>query len=110
VGRFALDRCAFTSVGQTILGMALPGRIGVHVAERRSKNVWIIVSLDQEPGEELQTTVAHEIAHAWLGHDRCGDMPTDCEEQAARLAKSWGFGGEGADAEKARFRDWETNQ
>ena len=95
--RFALDRCTFTSVGHDIVGMTLPGRIGVHSAERRSRNVWIIVVLDQELGEEFQTTIAHEIAHAWLGHDRCGELPDDCEEQAAKLAKSWGFTGHGAD-------------
>jgi hypothetical protein len=48
-------------------------------------------------GEEIQVTIAHEIAHAWRGEHVLGcGHPFDAEEQTALLAKSWGFTGHAA--------------
>src|SRR4051794_24203993 len=72
---FALDQCAFASVGDGIRAQTLPpvGR-------------WLILLGD---GEQLEAVVAHEIAHAFLGHE---SPNTDAQEQEVRdLVRSWGF-------------------
>ena len=44
--------------------------------------------------------VAHEIAHAWLGHNPLDpDVPKDAEIVTANLVAEWGFTGLGADAD-----------
>lgn len=96
VMQFALDRCCFISLGRGVQGITLPGRIGTDEAGR-DENTWIIVLSDDLAFHEAESTVAHEIAHAFLGHDRLDDMPEDCEVQASTLAQSWGFTGRGAD-------------
>ena len=97
VARFALARCRFVSVGRATHGMVLPGRIGTHHYERRSRNMWIIL-LDENVAEaNVHSAIAHEIAHAWRRDDRLGEPPKDCEEQTARLVEKWGFTGIGAD-------------
>jgi len=95
---FALDRCAFLSVGKASAGMVLPGRIGVHGHEKRSRNFWLVLLDENMPGDD--SVIAHEIAHAWLRHDRLA--ADDCEtweRDAADLARSWGFVGRGTDVE-----------
>ena len=99
IARFALDRCRFLSVGASVYGMTLPGRAGVASwPEQRSRNIWLIVLADPLPDDSSHSIVAHEIAHAWLKHDRLGFPPEDCEIQAAETAKIWGFIGKGADS------------
>ena len=79
------------------MGLTLPGRIGI-LGSRRSRNRWIIVLDDAEhSSKDFDATIAHEIAHAWLGHDRIGEIPEDCEPQAAALAREWGFLGRASD-------------
>ncbi len=98
VAVFAIDRCRFISIGWGVAGLTFPGRIGVDDYES-PLNVWIIVLDDNISSEHVESVIAHEIAHAWLGHDRIGDIPDDCEVVAANLTKEWGFTGHGADAE-----------
>lgn len=99
VAAFVADRCCFVSVGKNTLGLTLPGRIGVHFLEKRTRNCWIIVLEDDVSPEHAHSLVAHEIAHAWRGDDRCGIHPEDCEIETAKLVKRWGFKGLGADVE-----------
>jgi len=101
---FVLDRCRFVSVGNT--AQALPGCVGIHPFEQQAHNMWIIIleeglhpNDDRRRADEAHSIVAHEIAHAWLGHDRLGNVPPDCEGQAADQARQWGFTGKAADAE-----------
>ena len=66
--------------------------------------MWLILlderSVDEDEESEILGTIAHEIAHAWLKHDRMSpDIPEDCETKAANLAKEWGFQGRGTDPE-----------
>jgi hypothetical protein len=61
--------------------------------------MWVILLDENIPEEDRESAIAHEVAHARLGHDRLGEMPDDCETQAANLVKEWGFTGKGADAE-----------
>lgn len=100
---FACERCRFVSVGEGAMGITLPGSIGVNAHEKRSRNMWIIVLDDRIPVEELDGVVAHEIAHAWLGHNRCEEVTVDDEVAAATLTREWGFTGRGADPEAARL-------
>ena len=94
---FSLDRCAYLSIANDS-GMVLPGKIGVHASDRTSRNMWLIL-LSDELSADGEGVVAHEIAHAWLKHDRLGDIPESGERDAAMLAKSWGFEGRGTDPE-----------
>jgi hypothetical protein len=96
---FALERCRFVSVGKGAAGITLPGRIGSHAYDKRTRNMWLIVLDDNEPAEQVEATIAHEIGHAWRHDDRLDMPPEDCEEQTAELARSWGFTGRGADPE-----------
>jgi hypothetical protein len=64
---------------------------------------WLIVH--EEPWEgDMESSIAHEIAHAWRGHDQtdlamAGDVPLGTtsspvprvERQAHSLAVEWGF-------------------
>lgn len=101
--------------------MVLPGYIGLDsllrisdgikwasetgkLVELVKQQIWLIL-LDEkiahniEP-ENAQSIIAHEIVHAWLGHDRHSpDIPKDCEIQAATLTGQWGFQGLGSDVE-----------
>jgi hypothetical protein len=92
VAGFAVEECCYLSVGRSCLGMVLPGDIG--------KEKWIILLDERISKRDLHGAIAHEIAHAWLKHDRTSpDCPVDCEVQAATLTKAWGFAGKGADVE-----------
>jgi len=121
VARFALEHCRFVSVGRATLGITLPGRVGtsshhrqtswrvipaylhrllgISDREETSEHIWIIVLDERMAFDDVQSVIAHEIAHAWLGHDRLGNPPEDCEVQTARLVQQWGFTGIGADPE-----------
>ena len=96
VAAFAIERCAFVSVGKVACGITLPGKIGVNARTRRSRNQWVILLTERLPSHDRHSIVAHEIAHAWLGHDKLSiNLPKDCETKAAGLTKSWGFTGKG---------------
>lgn len=102
VVQFALDRCSFTSVGKVTAGMVLPGKVGIHPSEKRSRNCWLII-LDERSTDD-ESVIAHEIAHAWLGHDRTSaDDQETWEIDAANLTKEWGFEGRGSDPEFCDF-------
>jgi hypothetical protein len=71
VRAFALERCRFLSVGRDTWGMVLPGRVGVDTFTKRTRNIRVVL-LDKQPPKShpLEPTIAHEVAHAWLRHDR----------------------------------------
>ena len=46
---------------------------------------------------DLETVIAHEVAHAWLGYDD-DDLAYSWEEAEVRAqVREWGFKGVGAD-------------
>jgi hypothetical protein len=97
---FACERCVFLSVGRSCMGMCVPQML----CEIRPEDVqrrWIFLLDERTSEDDVLSVVAHEIAHAWLGHDRCapGGCPKDCETETANLVAQWGFTGTGADAE-----------
>ena len=65
---------------------------------------WIILLAEQimEEGEQVaQGIIAHEIAHAWLKHNRHSpETSPECEIEAANLARQWGFMGRATDVEQ----------
>ncbi len=85
---FASEKVLFTSLGGpgNICALTLPPGVA---AER-----WIVALLEApaEDPEEAMTTVAEEVAHAWLGH-RYDDPPENAEAAASALVRSWGFRG-----------------
>ena len=104
VRRFALNRCRFVSIGLSVAGYVLPGRIGVDEPTKRSRNMWIVVldeTMFEHMPDDIHSVIAHEIAHAWRKDDRLAFPPDDCELKAANLAQEWGFVGKGADPEFA---------
>ncbi len=89
---FVLEKCIFLSTEQ--IGIVWPGRIA-------KKCSWIIILnfCDLEE-DDWESVIAHEVAHAFLGHDRMGlDDQLDLERQACSLVKEWGFTGLGTDTE-----------
>ena len=100
VAEFALDRCRFLSVGVDCFAMTVSGRIASHDLERRTRNMWLILLHEKLPVDEELSIIAHEIAHAWLGHDKLSlDFSPTSEVDAATLTATWGFTGRGADPE-----------
>ncbi len=86
VRHYALDRCTVLSIGRAARGIVWPSRI---VDRRRCK--WLIV-MDEECSLDLESAIAHELAHAWLQHDRLSpDVDPNCEAAADSLAVEWGF-------------------
>jgi len=86
-------------VGYSGLGMVWPARIvGPPIygqARFRLKQRWLIVLSEDVLSDEPHGSIAHEIAHAYLGHDRQAiGTSIDVEYQACDLAAKWGFGGQ----------------
>lgn len=92
--RFAIERVTFAGVGVSAAGLAIgPAALG--------GSSWVVL-LWERPG--VGGTVAHEVAHALLGHEGRPCCAED-EREAATLAARWGFTGSSADADGcvARF-------
>jgi hypothetical protein len=87
---FAIDRCVFVSVGK-ILGITLPARLSDWPGAEHPE--WLIILEDDVASPELEPMIAHEIAHGLLGHDYFEQQGPNVENEAARLAASWGFTG-----------------
>ena len=48
--------------------------------------------IDEKYDGDMESQLAHEIAHARLGHDRLSpDIDHSCEKQADDLSVTWGF-------------------
>ena len=117
---FACWNLQFVSIGDALRGFALPGRlfsspawtsadpIAEDIAAPPTEKSWLIVLNDSlllgdASPEDAYSTIAHEIAHAWLGHE----FPVwgmqafnDSERAASSQAQQWGFTGPGT-----RFED-----
>ena len=89
---FAIDSCAFFSIGRAGNAQCLPSRF---VTEFGAD--WIIVIYDGAP--DLETVIAHEVAHAFLKHSVVDPLMSqeETERQAREQTRDWGFTGKGAD-------------
>ena len=95
VREFVTSRVVILSVGQTCAGHTWLAR----APWRPEGPNWVIV-IDENDDSDREALIAHEIAHAFLGHgsEPGKDDRTTCEKAAADLAKLWGFSGRGTDA------------
>lgn len=101
VQEFVFERCAFMSVGRAAYGLVMPPNTAaaadyLHWAHDR----WIVFLSDDLPEAHAPGIIAHEIAHAYLGHDRTAPgLTAGVEIEAAELAAAWGFDGMATDPE-----------
>ena len=88
VRQFALDRITILSIGRTAAGICWPSSI----IDKRSRK-WIVVIDDNYDGRtDMESNIAHEIAHARLSHNRLSpDLGPSCEKEADDLSVEWGF-------------------
>lgn len=127
VQEFVCDRCRFLSIGRTANAAMVGGRMifphplhfpeGIKWAIEQGKiedlllNPPLLILLseqivDKYGPEDVQSIIAHEVAHAILGHTprHLGmdevNQAVDIEVEACELASRWGFSGEGTDTEK----------
>jgi hypothetical protein len=89
---FAIHKCVFLSSGGKEIGLngqCLPTRF---IGEAD----WLILIYDDAP--DIETVIAHELAHAYLGHSLGEPMSDEeTEAQAREQTRAWGFTGKGAD-------------
>jgi hypothetical protein len=91
VSEFALDRCIFTSIGKAAHGVYFPIVAGM-------EGMWVVELDERLERDDLESVMAHEVAHIWLEHPQLGtpgEMDA-AEVAAASLVKLWGFTGKGA--------------
>jgi hypothetical protein len=74
---FAIDNCVFISVGYAAQGQTVNTNL---------ERDWLIAVHDQAP--KLEPLIAHEIAHAVLGHTS-GTPDNQRESEADKLATEW---------------------
>ncbi len=98
VQSFVFDDCVFMSVGRASLGLVMPPDRDDELYWARDR--WLIFLADELPEEDVDGIIAHEIAHALLGHNRFElFVPGDTErteQEVADQVKAWGFTGRGA--------------
>ena len=90
VRHFVQRRCQILSIGGLgVWGITWPASI---VDKRKVK--WLIVMSETAYRSQgrRESAIAHEVAHAWLGHNRLDpDISPDVEEEADNQAVAWGF-------------------
>ncbi|MGD2217931.1 MAG: hypothetical protein PVJ64_14330 [Gemmatimonadales bacterium] len=91
---YALDNCFFLGVGY---GMCVGTSIVCMTGREVPPKKFLVVVRDEIPDDDVHSVIAHEIAHAWLGHDMGPNVPQSGEVEAAKLVAEWGFTGIGAD-------------
>jgi len=94
VADFAICNCSFISADRKTKGQTYAASIFTHFTNRgrTMRNHWVIV-LDEsllKNEQDGQYTVAHQIAHAWLGH-RVMDGNFLTEEHADKMVKAMGL-------------------
>ncbi len=125
VREFVFDRCRFLSIGRSANAVVLGGSMLLPFPLNSSQGIkWAIEQgrieeflsnppklillsehiVDEYEWEDNLSAIAHEIAHAYLGHEprHVGDevnLPAEREVEACELARRWGFSGRGTDAE-----------
>lgn len=103
VKEFVYENCEFASI--SVFG----GKTIYAKAKYLRKRPWLIILSHEKINDEYQSVVAHEIAHAWLGHkhEERGmelEIVAQRERDVCLLVKQWGFNGFGAELEE-RFKD-----
>lgn len=98
VAAYVFQHCIFISVGRANFGFVLSGKIVIDYLAKSLCGGWLIFLTEDLPDGDSHSIIAHEIAHAYLKHDRYDpNIGIECEVEAAELTKLWGFTGKGAD-------------
>lgn len=133
VQEFVCTRCRFLSIGGSANAVVLNGNMlfppplhfpeGIKWAIEQGRIEELLSNppklillsehiVDNYEREDIVSIIAHEIAHAYLGHEprHVGsevNLPAKREVEACELARQWGFSGMGTDAESraAYFTD-----
>lgn len=133
VQEFVCSGCRFLSIGRSANALVLSGSIALPFPLHSPEGIkWAIEQgriealllnppklillsehiVDEYEQEDSLSIVAHEIAHAYLGHEPRHvrdevNLPAEREVEACQLARQWGFSGRGTDAESraAAFTD-----
>lgn len=135
IREFVCDHCRFLSIGRSANAVVLNGSLALpfplnfpegirsaielgRIEELLSNPPKLILlselMIDKYEQEDVISVVAHEIAHAYLGHEPCLEpdfsLAAEREVEACALASQWGFSGRGTDAEECAgyFTDGET--
>ena len=95
---FVYENCEFVSVeapaGQTIHTQCV----------KLKRRPWLIILTENDLTDDYMSIIAHEVAHAYSGHENYGigtyDEAKRTENEACSLAKQWGFAGTGTELYK----------
>lgn len=94
---YVLNECFIFSAGKGDFGVTWPASMILNSYDRLRS--WIIILSEDMPEDDKDSIIAHEIAHAYLKHDRLSDVPVEVEKDACLLVKGWGFDGLGTNLE-----------
>ena len=72
-----IDRCVLLSLGDAVNGRTLPGRF---LADAE----WVLLVDGRLDEHDLASVVAHEVAHARLGHSTTDMLGEEEQERQAR--------------------------
>jgi len=86
VAEWVREHCVFMAFEKGDYGEVWPGTAFA------GEDWWFVFLKSPLPKRHAHGIIAHEIAHAWLHHDKF-NVPPDGEEQAHRQARAWGFRG-----------------
>ncbi len=131
VREFALENCFFLSMEEGVYGTIVSGAHASnirwpmleHLEDEEKIRIlnnlehkWrkIILLRSETPKDDVESIIAHEIAHAYLGHNEMDEIEVEereidgrmvpvnvVEYETYKLTRSWGFTGSGADIEKS---------
>jgi len=135
VREFALENCFFFSMEEGVYGRIISGAHGSNMRwkllERLTdkeklrmlddfQHSWKIMILlrSETPENDIESVIAHEIAHAYLGHNEMDEIEVEereieglmvpvniVEYEAYKQTLTWGFEGSGADIEKSALSE-----
>ena len=103
IRHFVQRRCQILSIGRGARAITWPASI----VDKRVK--WLIVMSETafRSQRQRESLIAHEIAHAWLKHNRLDpDIALDVEEDADKQAVAWGFSRSYSPAKLAALREF----
>lgn len=101
---YLLEECHVISAGKILFGTVWPTEILANGPHNFKK--WLIVFSENLPEdmEYKHSIIAHEMAYAYLKHDRLSETLTrEVEKEAFILTGEWGFNGIGTSLEDCYY-------
>ncbi len=90
IAQWAASKCVFVSVGGEIAGHCLSLDTWARMPKEQPTHVIALAEPAME-GQHAEYVVAHELAHARLGHSAFAKPGEGTEEAADALGARWGF-------------------